>query len=82
MYFLRSLTPGIGIEKEELEHISQPFYRAENVSEISGHGIGLSLSEKIIQLHEGEMEIFSQYHQGTIVSITLPMSEYEINERY
>ena len=35
---------GIGIPVEELERVYQPFYRASNTREFSGHGIGLSLS--------------------------------------
>lgn len=64
---------GIGISNQDMNNVYQPFYRGENVSTIPGHGIGLSLSEKIIKLHDGIMEIHSQAGLGTRITINLPM---------
>jgi len=68
---------GIGITNADIKNVEQPFYRAENAITIPGHGIGLSLSKKIIHLHEGKMEIYSQPNQGTMLTIYLPKLEYE-----
>lgn len=60
---------GIGIDKAVLAQIFQPFFRAENARAFTGQGIGLSLSEKIIHLHHGEISIESQVNKGTVFTI-------------
>jgi len=63
---------GIGMTEEELGYIFQPFYRSNNVISIPGSGIGLSLTQKIVKLHGGRIEVFSQPNQGTEVTVFLP----------
>ncbi len=62
---------GIGIPPEELEQVFQPFYRSSNAQEISGHGIGLSLVERIVRLHEGEVAVQSVVGKGTTFTVFL-----------
>jgi signal transduction histidine kinase len=63
---------GIGIAAEELSRIREPFYRAGNSARIKGHGLGLSLTDKIIKWHEGILEIESALHVGTTVTVLFP----------
>lgn len=63
---------GIGINKEDLEKIFQPFYRAKNARGFAGSGIGLSLAEKIVRLHNGNVEIYSELNKGTEFRIIFP----------
>ncbi|MBK6834005.1 MAG: sensor histidine kinase [Bacteroidetes bacterium] len=44
------LDNGIGISQEEIIKISQPFFRASNAKSFPGHGLGLPLSYKIIEI--------------------------------
>lgn len=60
---------GIGIEKTVLKQIFQPFFRAENARTFGGQGIGLSLSEKIINLHHGKITIETELNKGTVFTI-------------
>ena len=64
---------GIGIVDKDIEKIMDPFFRGDNAMKIKGSGIGLSLSSKIISLHQGVLEIQSQIEIGTEVSIKLPL---------
>lgn len=66
---IRIFDKGPGIEKEELQNIFQPFYRADNTSKVKGHGIGLSLSQRIITIHNGAIEIDSTFGEGTQVTV-------------
>lgn len=66
---------GLGIPKEEIDLIFHPFYRAKNVVGIKGHGIGLSLVEKIVILHKGRITISSEENIGTDIIIYLPSEE-------
>jgi signal transduction histidine kinase len=56
---------GIGISPSDLAKIFQPFYRASNSQGYPGSGIGLSLADKIIRLHNGHIEVKSDVAKGT-----------------
>jgi len=56
---------GIGIPFNELDSIYLPFKRASNVKFKGGFGVGLSLVNKIIELHDAEMKVNSIEHEGT-----------------
>ncbi len=66
---IRIFDKGPGIPKEELQNIFQPFYRFNQSSKIKGHGVGLSLSQKIIAIHHGSIEIDSTLSAGTQVTV-------------
>jgi len=63
---------GIGIDNADLDKITEPFFRAENAKNYSGNGLGLSLSNKIIQLHNGLISIESKLNEGTKVDVSIP----------
>jgi len=69
---LRFSDSGIGISDEDLPNIFTPFYRGENEIQAEGHGIGLALTNKIIQLHKGTITVVSKLAEGTIFTIELP----------
>ena len=54
--------------------IFQPFYRAKNAIGTKGHGIGLSLVEKIISLHKGTITVKSEIMKGSTFTIYLPLN--------
>ena len=63
---------GIGIPREELDNIFQPFYRVDESRTTSGFGLGLSLASRIIKLHKGYISVQSNPGTGTIFEISLP----------
>ncbi len=65
---------GIGIEKENLEHIFERFYRVDNVrnTKISGHGLGLSIVKTYIDLLGYNISVNSSLGKGTEFIITIP----------
>jgi PAS domain S-box-containing protein len=66
---------GIGIPEEDLSLIFQPFFRASNVEDVAGSGLGLMVVEKSLQLIGGEIDIQSQTGVGTIVEVRLPLNK-------
>jgi signal transduction histidine kinase len=70
---------GIGIDQEDLRLITEPFHRGKNTGQIKGHGIGLSLVDRIISLHNGTLSIQSTLNVGTQVVIQLPIKKAKIN---
>lgn len=67
------LDRGVGIPPEDIPKITQPFHRAENVRKIQGVGIGIPLTLKIIELHNGTLEFESRLNEGTAVRVNLPV---------
>lgn len=64
---------GIGIHPEELEQVFQPFYRATNARQYSGDGLGLSIVEKSVRLHQGELSVVSDMEYGSVFTVMLPI---------
>jgi signal transduction histidine kinase len=62
---LRFTDSGKGIPKEDQSLVFQPFYRSDNTANIKGYGIGLSLVDRIVKLHNGTVQIFSNEPKGT-----------------
>lgn len=60
---------GIGISKEELDKITTTFYRGNNVDNIKGSGIGLSLAKNILDYYSIELTISSDIGVGTEVKL-------------
>lgn len=63
---------GIGIDKEDLSLIFEPFNRARNVGSVSGSGLGLSIVKSMVELLNGEVHIESELNKGTNITITIP----------
>jgi two-component system, sporulation sensor kinase E len=59
---------GCGISKERLERIGEPFYSSKD----KGTGLGLTVSFKIVQAHNGTIIFDSEQSEGTTVRIELP----------
>lgn len=62
---------GIGIPADDLEHIFEPFYRADKSRsrKISGAGLGLAITKEIFALHKACITINSSQNSGTIVEV-------------
>jgi len=68
---------GIGIPNEEQNQIFESFYRAKNVGNISGSGLGLTIVQKSVELQGGKITVNSEVGVGTTFTVTLPLQ----NER-
>src|SRR5690606_35389661 len=63
---------GIGIPDEDKTHLFTPFFRAQNVTNIQGTGLGLNIVKKYVEVMGGELRYESERGQGTTFTITLP----------
>jgi signal transduction histidine kinase len=71
------LDEGIGIPAEDQENIFDDFFRASNASEFGGAGLGLSIAKKIVEAHDGTIEVESPYlpdQKGTKFTVVIPRS--------
>jgi two-component system sensor histidine kinase HydH len=62
---------GMGIRKEDLEHVFDPYFTTKQ----TGTGLGLAIVHKIIEAHGGEVNVESEIGRGTTVSVLLPLAE-------
>lgn len=65
---------GIGVPEHEIPYLFERFYRVDNARSRStgGSGLGLSIAKKIIDMHEGKVDVYSKPGNGTTISIQLP----------
>ena len=63
---------GGGIHPDDLPFIKEKFYKSKSSKE-RGSGIGLSVCDEIVELHNGQLVIESEYNKGTTVKIVLPV---------
>ena len=66
---------GAGMEKEQILHIKEAFYRVDKARSRAGGGAGLGLAicERIIQLHHADMSFVSEPGAGTTVKLSFPV---------
>lgn len=70
---IQFVNSGEGILPNELEHIFNPFYRGKSRRKVKGFGVGLSLCDKIVKLHEGRITAESIPQEITRFTIELPI---------
>ena len=63
---------GSVIPASEISQIFEPFKRGSNARNTKGHGVGLSLTRRIVQLHEGQISVVSSEDKGTVFTLLLP----------
>jgi len=77
---IQFMDSGIGIAKNEIEHIFERFYRVDTSRSKDGTGLGLSIVKEIIELHHGKIEVFSELDSGTTITIILPIDVARLGE--
>ena len=68
---------GIGINEEDLAHVTKRFFRVDKARsrQKGGSGLGLSIAEEIIKAHDGAIQIASEPRDGTTVTIQFGLSQ-------
>lgn len=72
---IRFADNGIGIDPAYREQVFDMFCRLHPQDQYPGTGMGLTIVQKIVSLHEGEIEILAYEPQGTVVEVRLPKNQ-------
>ena len=72
--FYSNTDQGVGIPKEQQEKIFSRFFRADNVSQKPGTGLGLYLAKGLVEAHGGKIWFESEENKGTTFCFTLPFN--------
>jgi signal transduction histidine kinase len=68
---------GIGIPKSDLPRLFTHFFRASNVQDVIGSGLGLTIVKEIVAKHSGQIQVESEEGIGTTVTIYFPAAPRE-----
>jgi len=63
---------GIGIPESEQAKLFSSFFRASNVGSVQGSGLGLSIVNEFVKLHDGNIAFKSIVNQGTTFTLSFP----------
>ena len=65
---------GPGIDEADLPHVTTRFWRSSRARDSSvGSGLGLAIVAELVRAHQGRIEVTSPSHQGTVVTVELPV---------
>lgn len=63
---------GIGMTADDARQLFAPFYRGSNKAYAQGNGIGMTLTQKIVSIHKGNIYINTQLGEGTVYTVEFP----------
>lgn len=70
---------GMGIPENELQELFTPFYRASNVLDIPGTGLGTTIMKEYIEINKGKINVKSTLNKGTVFNIQFSLANHEEN---
>lgn len=65
---------GIGMSEDTIKHIFEKFYQSDTSHREKGNGLGLALAKRIVDIHNGEIDVLSELGNGSSFIVTLPNS--------
>jgi PAS domain S-box-containing protein len=68
---------GIGMKPEQIERLFERFWRADNVRDVIGTGLGMALVKEIMDLHNAQIDVQSISGEGTTISLWFPIHKIE-----
>ena len=73
---------GIGMKREFLEHIFEPFSRADDLrlSKVTGTGLGMTIVQNLVAVMGGTIQVESEYGKGTRFTVTLSLCKREARQ--
>ncbi len=64
---------GYGMDKDDLPHIFDRYYRSKSISGIRGTGLGLAVVQSLVDAHGGEVSVESELGKGSKFTVRIPV---------
>ncbi|MEO8809614.1 MAG: ATP-binding protein [Rhodanobacter sp.] len=64
---------GPGVPESELGSLFRPFFRGSNALRAEGHGLGLSIVQRVVQVHGGSIDVRNAEGGGLVIRLRLPL---------
>jgi signal transduction histidine kinase len=79
--FLSVQDHGLGIARDELDHVFEPFYRSREAlaGNARGSGLGLSLVRRTVEAHGGRVSVESEPGRGSVFTLSIPVSAQRVH---
>lgn len=74
-FIIKVIDKGIGIPLEDQKYLFTRFFRAGNVTNIQGTGLGLNIVKQYVDILKGEISYESIHEEGTTFTVTIPYSK-------
>ena len=62
------------MSEENIKHIFDKFYKGDTSHSMEGNGLGLALVKRILEIHDGSIEVESKLNEGTTFTIKFPIN--------
>ena len=74
-FYVKVSDSGMGIPKEDQDHIFERFYRVDksHSREIGGTGLGLAITRNAVIMHRGSIKVYSEPEEGTTFTVRIPL---------
>ena len=70
--WIEVIDKGVGIPKDEVGRLGERFFRASTAGDAPGTGLGIAITQELVELHHGRLEIESEVGSGSIFRIRIP----------
>ena len=67
---------GIGMDRDQMQKVFKPFFRADEKQQAMGYGIGMTIVKRLCNRYEWNLRLSSKMGEGTEVSVHFPKAQF------